>query len=293
LPARAPTFARFVGFAAAALLAAALLLCLWVYARSEAHLRSFGQPPPFRLTLAATPAVLARGLHVAQTRGCTDCHRGRFEGGLFHDEGWEGRLVAPNLAALARTVPPAALEAAIRHAVGHDGRALYAMPSYNFLRLSDDDVSALILLLRAAPVARKDLPTATLGPLRRWKLATGRDAAMPAFLAQVPPLRWQGNKDPAIVRGEYLAMTSCNECHGFDLRGNSPFGAAGPDLIVVGGYGKDDFVKLMRTAVPVGGRVLKPLMAEAVKKRFVHWTDAEVGDLYAFLSAMSRAAPPS
>lgn len=285
--------ARFAGFAATGLAIAALLFGAWVYAKSEAHLRSFGQPPPFRLTLAASPAVLARGLHVARTRGCTDCHRSRLEGGLFHDEGWEGRLVAPNLAALARTAPPAALEAAIRHAIGHDGRALYAMPSYNFVHLSDDDVSALILFLRAAPVVRADLPTPSIGPLRRWKLATGRDAAMPAFLGRVPPLRWQGNRDAAIARGEYLAMTSCNECHGFDLRGNDPFGGAAPDLIVVGAYGRDQFVKLMRTAVPVGGRALKPMMAGAVKKRFVHWSDQEVGDLYAFLSAMSRAAPPS
>jgi mono/diheme cytochrome c family protein len=234
--------------------------------------------------------VLARGAHIALTRGCTDCHHERLQGGLFHDEGWSGRLVAPNLARLAREVPPAALEAAIRHGIGHDGRALYAMPSYNFVRLSDDDVSALILFLEAAPVVDAALPSAFMGPLRRWQLATGRDAAMPAFLDQVPPLRMQRDANPRVARGEYLAMTSCNECHGFDLHGHSPFRAAGPDLAIVGAYERSDFFRLMRSAIPVGGRVLNPMMAGAVRKRFIHWTDAEVEDLYSFLHALPPAA---
>jgi hypothetical protein len=29
-------------------------------------------------------------------------------------------------------------------------------------------------------------------------------------------------------------MTSCNECHGFDLRSHAPWPGAAPDLIVVG-----------------------------------------------------------
>jgi mono/diheme cytochrome c family protein len=275
--------------AAAALAFIAAAFCGWVYASSEAHLRSFAPPPRFRLTLGASPAVLARGAHIAVTRGCTDCHRDRLQGGLFHDEGWSGRLVAPNLAQLARTVSAASLEAAIRHGIGHDGRALYAMPSYNFVHLSDDDLSALILFLEAAPVVEEPLPSASMGPLRRWQLATGQDAAMPAFLDQVPPLRLQSGADPRLAHGEYLAMTSCNECHGFDLHGHGPFPSAAPDLAIVGAYGHDDFVRLMRTARPVGGRILNPMMAGAVRKRFVHWTDAEIEDLYLFLHAL----PPS
>lgn len=277
----------------AALVLAAAIFCAWVYFESEAHLRSFPAPPPFRLTLASSPAVIARGAHIAETRGCTDCHRARLEGGLFHDEGWSGRSVAPNLAQLAKAVPAAALEAAIRHAIGHDGRALYAMPSYNFVRLSDDDVSALILFLQAAPVVELELPSASLGPLRRWQLATGRDAAMPAFLAQVPPLHLQHGPDPRLAHGEYLAMTSCNECHGFDLHGNSPFGPAAPDLAIVGGYSGGDFTRLMRTAVPLDGRALNPMMAGAVRKRFVHWTDDEVADLYLFLHGLRPGANPT
>ena len=272
---------------AAGLVFIAAAFCIWVYAASEAHLRSFAPPPAFRLTLNASPAVIARGAHIAVTRGCTDCHRDRLQGGLFHDEGWSGRSVAPNLPALARAASPAALEWAIRHGIGHDGRALYDMPSYNFVHLSDEDLSALILFLEAAPVVEESLPSAWMGPLRRWQLATGADAAMPAFLDQVPPLRLQGAADRRLAHGEYLAMTSCNECHGFDLHAHSPFPGSAPDLAIVGAYEHDDFVRLMRTARPVGGRALNPMMAGAVRKRFVHWTDAEVDDLYLFLHALA------
>ena len=40
---------------------------------------------------------------------------------------------------------------AIRHGVGHDGRALWVMPSLSFSRLSDEDLGALIAYLESRP----------------------------------------------------------------------------------------------------------------------------------------------
>ena len=270
-----------------------------VYALSERHLRSFRPPPPFRLTLSSNPQVLARGHHIAQTRGCIGCHGQRLEGEVFEDAGINGRFVAPSLTHLARRETPATLEAAIRHGIAHDGRAVWAMPSYNFAHLTDDDLSALILYLRAAPNRPAALPREWIGPHIRFRMAVGSDAAIPAFVPQVPPLRWQQNADPRVRRGEYLAMTSCNECHGFGLRGDSPFDPPDrrpPDLAIAAAYDRDHFGRLMRTGVPMDGRKLDHLMVVVATGRFVHWTEAEVDDLYAFFRAlggrpMTRSEP--
>src|SRR5690606_9022597 len=62
---------------------------------------------------------------------------------------------------------------------------------------------------------------------------------------------------PVMARGEQLAMTTCNECHGLDLRGAWQVpGDVVPDLAIVARYPREDFRKLMRTGVPIGGRDL-------------------------------------
>jgi hypothetical protein len=84
-------------------------------------------------------------------------------------------------------------------------------------------------------------------------------------------------------------MTTCNECHGFSLRADVPWESDGrsPDLIaVMAGYGEADFQRLMREGVPIGGRDLE-LMDDVARGRFVHFTNDEVNDLYAYLKFRS------
>jgi cytochrome c553 len=136
------------------------------------------------------------------------------------------------------------------------------------------------------------LPSASLGWKIRWDIANGNDDAIAAFIPKVPKLAFQTSPNHAVRRGEYLAMTSCNECHGFGLRGDSPFDPPGkgpPDLAIAGSYGKADFIKLMRTGKAAGNREAG-MMSGVARIRFVHWTDAEIDDLYAFLQAMSAKA---
>lgn len=208
-----------------------------------------------------------------------------------------GAVETPNLAALARNETPATLEAAIRHGIGRNGRALYSMPSFNFVHMRDEDVAALIAYLRSAPVSDA-APAGEWAPwherafgmfMVRLMIALGQDGAIPKWLPQVPTLTQQNNANASIARGEYLAMTSCNECHGFDLRGNAPWPGSAPDLIVVGAYSATEFTRLMREGVPSSGAELE-MMGPVARGRFVHWTDEEVADLYAYLSDMSRRA---
>jgi mono/diheme cytochrome c family protein len=264
----------------------------WVWWRSDAHLRSFPNPPDFATPIPTDKAAIARGEHLAITRGCTSCHGRHLEGDVFDEGEWGFRAVAANIALLAKQESPAMLERAIRHGIGHDGRALFSMPSYNFIRMRDTDVADLIAFLRVTPASEHALPANSLGWKYRWDIARGADDAIPAFLSKVPPLTFQADPDPAVRRGEYLAMTSCNECHGFGLRGDDPWAGSGekaPDLAIVGSYEKADFVKLMRTGKAAGNRELG-LMSRVARYRFAHWTDGEVDDLFAFLQAMSAKA---
>lgn len=122
--------------------------------------------------------------------------------------------------------------------------------------------------------------------------------------AQVPPLLVEAGDDPALARGEYLAMTACNECHGLDLRGsNVEPDIAPPDLAIVGAYTWDEFNRLMDEGVPRDGRASLGLMTTVARDRFAHFTPEERSDLYAFLRTLParpvagdvfwRVTPPS
>ncbi len=201
-----------------------------------------------------------------------------------------GSAVAPNLAAYVREHDAAVFEAALRHGIGADGTALYSMPSYNFKLLRDADVADIYAYLRTVPVKQVPLPAASLSWSIRWNLARGSDQAIAGFLGLVPPLRHTGDADPRMARGEYIAMTTCNECHGFSLRADSPFGdETAPDLVVIAGYDEPTFTHLMRTGKAIGEREL-PMMSGVARGRFVHFTDEEVGDLYYFLSDLAARA---
>ena len=257
----------------------------WIYAVSELHLRSFPEPPAFTAAITQDAANIERGEHLARTRGCFGCHGPQLSG----EEMW-GFAVAPNLPALARSESASALDAAIRYGIGRDGRALYSMPSYNFMRLRDEDVADIIAYLRSQPVVEKVLPRARLPWPIRWDIAHGRDDAIAAFLDLVPELKGDALGDSALARGEYIAMTTCNECHGFSLRADTPWDdGSAPDLIIIAAYDEAAFRTLMTTGIALGDRELD-MMSRVARSRFAYFTEQEISDLYAFLSDMATRA---
>lgn len=273
---------RVAGYSAGALLGLIILGYGTVYGLSELELRDVSQPPAFTHPIETDSTVLARGRHLARTRGCFGCHGQQLQGRDFSDEWeWVERAVAPNLALHSREHDASTLEAAIRHGVGYDGRALWSMPSYNWVHLTDEDVAALIAFLRSAPVVEADLPSPRLGFQARLQIVRGQETHMASWVEDVPDLRTHLT-DSRLVRGEYLAMTACNECHGLDLRGG--FGA--PDLSILTTYTRDEFRVLMTEGVAKGGRDSLMLMTMVAKDRFAYFTEQERADLYAFLRTL-------
>lgn len=265
-----------------------------VYLLSESQLRDVAVGADFSHPIDSSAAALARGQHIARTRGCFGCHGQQLEGRVFTDEwDWVDRAVAPNLAAYAQQHDPAVLERAVRQGVGHDGKALWSMPSYNWVHLSDQDTADLIAFLRSAPSIKKSLPEGQLGWQARWLLANGDEEHMAAWASKVPPLLLGPDDDAALVRGEYLAMTTCNECHGFDLRGaNVESDIATPDLALVTAYSWDQFNRLLDEGLPKDDRPSLGLMTVVARDRFAYFTPQERTELYAFLRSLpSRPVP--
>lgn len=263
------------------------VLCLvtWIYVASELHLQSFELPPAFDQPIPSDSAAIARGEHLARTRGCRGCHSEDLSGRVM----WKF-AVAPNLTTYARTESTATFETALRHGIGRDGRALYSMPSYNFFRMRDADVVDLIAYLRTVPVMNKELPSPSLPWQVRMDMALGKDAAIPAYLHLVPPLKREEDPDPQIARGEYIAMTTCNECHGFGLRADTPWeDNTAPDLVIIRAYDQVAFSRLMLKGIALGERELR-MMSPVARSRFAYFTEQEVSDVYTFLTHMSMHA---
>ncbi|MEX1993089.1 MAG: cytochrome c [Steroidobacteraceae bacterium] len=281
-------FAAILSIPVLALLAAAA-----VYGMSEWRLQDVERAASFTLAIAADPDTIERGRQLAHTRGCFGCHGPNLEGQDFGQQ-WApiAHVVAPNLASYARTQDAATLEAALRQGIGADRRALWSMPSFNFVRLSDEDVAALIAFLRSTPVVEAKLPEPSLGWTVRWQIATGQETHMVDWVADAPPLRIDAEAQPAMARGEYLAMTTCNECHGLDLRGAIYAEDATPDLAIVAAYPAEDFHRLLREGVAIGGRAELGLMSTVAKERFTHFTEQEIADLRGFLQTLAEQPVP-
>lgn len=259
----------------------------FVYLSSERYLTNVTPRTDFEYVDRRDDETLARGQHIARTRGCFGCHGQQLEGRVFVDKGvWLGKSVAPNLARYAQENRPEAIEAAVRQGIGANGKALWSMPSYNFALMSDEDLSALIAFLQSSPVVEKVLPDPDLGWEVRMLIVREQAQHMAEWASGMPPLRLSEERNPKLARGEYLAKTTCNECHGFDLRGQGEGDFYTPDLAMVVAYTDADFRRLMTTGEAIGGRNDLRLMSAVARDRFAAFTDGEISDLLAYLRTL-------
>lgn len=278
---------RWLGYILAAILIVALLFAAWVWFASSRVLGRVHEAAPERLA-QPTASQLADGGRQLRVLGCANCHGARLQGQLMFDGGPFAKVWAPNLTLLAPRASDQQLAAAIRQGIGHDGRALFIMPSDVFSRQSDQEVAALIAAIRAAPRAGGPVPAIHWGPIGRFALATGGLSSTMATIADYRA-RQPLDTGPGEAAGRRLAATSCAACHGPDLTGGAadPANPAPPDLAIAAAYDLDQFRTLMRTGVPPGGRDLG-LMKEVATRDFAYYTDEEIGRLYAYLRARAE-----
>lgn len=259
---------------------------LLIYLISEYKLRQVTYDPAFSTSIPSDPQSIEHGLYIARTRGCFGCHGQQLQGDNFDEQwDWPARAIAPNLSLYAKNQPPEVLEAAIRQGIGANRKALVSMPSYNFARLSDEDTAALIAFLKSAPVIKQNLPLPKLGLRARWDIAVGNELSYAKWANMVPELSIDPNISPVKARGEYLAMTMCNECHGLDLRGYNFADEFAPDLALVAGIDLKEFTRIVRTGRGINERHLG-LMTLVAPDRFPTLKQEDIDALHVFLSTL-------
>jgi mono/diheme cytochrome c family protein len=181
-------------------------------------------------------------------------------------------------------MPDDEFERAIRFGIKPDATSMWAMPSYDYTYMSEDDVIAIVSYLRSLPA---DGPI-RLEPEFDWHT---RLALLQGDIAPIAPetLESPSSLDlgPRYDGGHYLARVTCAQCHGTDLTGT----AVVPDLVAVSAYDRAGFFALLREGRGVRGHVLKT-MPQLARSRFHYFADYEVDALYAYLTARAKALEP-
>lgn len=154
---------RWFGWSIGGLLVIALLFAAWVWFASARVLARSHDAAPERLGQPSA-AQLADGERQARILGCHSCHGEGMAGRMMFDGGPFATVWAPNLPELAARVSDQQFAQAIRQGIGHDGRALYIMPSGLFSRLNDEEVAALIAHIRSLPNSGAATPGIQWGP---------------------------------------------------------------------------------------------------------------------------------
>lgn len=235
-------------------------------------------------------ALVAHGSRLTQVLGCTGCHTPKLTGrNIFQGAPQFGVMYAPNLTQFVPHHSDAQIEAILRTGIEPTRKDLWGMPSSVFQNLSAADMKALLAYLRSLKPSGEASPAPRLTTLAKKQfIDTGQVEREVQAVAEAR-LKPSADLGPRYTLGRYITSVTCAECHGSDLTGtkNVEPGLNSPNLIVVGGYSRADFERLMTTGVPVGGRKLR-LMDEVATHRFTRMTPHERDALYAYLKARSE-----
>ena len=262
-----------------------IVVGLAIYGVSEYRLRETFDIAAAPITIPTDSAALAAGHHVFETRGCAGCHGPGLSGKVFFDDPWIARLIAPNVPRAIRAYSNPELARLLRHGVRPNGQGVAVMPSSMLYHLDDEDLGALIAYVRTLPEKEgEQLPSNSMRLLARIGLTIGQYKVEPREIAHDAPRAPKGPEPAAL--GRYIAMSSCTECHGKRLQGEAQ---GAPALMIVGGYTRSEFAKLMRQGVPKDGKE-REMMSPVARSRFSHFTDEEVNALYAYLAGKGPGA---
>ena len=267
-------------------------------------------------TMERTPERLARGKYLAENvSGCMFCHtphdwasRGTVIGSASLGAGEEiplkdlpGKIYAPNLTPDVETGAGSwtddQLARAIREGVGHDGRALFnLMPYEHFRSMSDEDLAAVIVYLRALPPVRNAVAkTEMIFPVKYLM----RNVPQPVTDPVAAP-----DLSTPLKRGAYMTnIAGCTDCHtpmdnhgqrlaGLDWAGGltleGPWGRVASanltsDASGIPYYDEKLFMDAIRTG-QVRARVLNPIMPFAF---YSGMTDQDLSAIFAYVHQLS------
>lgn len=246
-----------------------------------------------------------RGEHLARARyACGDCHGTDFGGGTMAEAGPVGSFYGPNLTAgegsRAGAFTPSDWDAIVRHGVMVDGsRAI--MPAVDFHRMSDQELSDLIVYIRSLPPVDRTMPPTTLGPLGKILVATGQLGFSADAVAELDVDHAATPPTPGITPefGAHVAAP-CAGCHGLNLAGG-PIPGGPPDWPSaanltphadgLAGWSYDDFLQaVMDGRRPDGTEIQAPM--SMLSPIFGNMTETELEAMWLHLSSLPQVPGP-
>ena len=275
--------------------AAVYLLSAWRYNQTYSFDSAAVPVPPI-----TDSAAVARGRHIAVTRGCADCHAEDYGGKIFIDDPMMGQLAGANLTSgnggIGDDYADADWIRALRHGVGPNGKPLAFMPAEEYTHLGGNDLGALIAYLKQLPPVDRTVPEPAPGPMARLLTVMG-DGGLPTLAVEAidhTAARSRGTAPPAqptAAYGEYLAH-SCTGCHGQDFAGG-PIPGAPPSWPHaanltphpqggLGTWSEADFIRALRTQRRPDGSTIDPVMPAAMGQM----TDTELKALWKYLQTL-------
>jgi cytochrome c553 len=228
-------------------------------------------------------ASIARGEHIARTRGCLDCHGERLEGQLFADVP-PFVIAPPNITRGAGGVgsqySAVDWDRAVRYGVRPDGRGLLPMMPYEYYnRLNDADMAALASYLSSRPAVDNEVPATRAKPLGYIMLGMG---GLPREGLDRPRQIIAPGATPEY--GAYIASTTCVACHGAQLEGKKQRGETVPGLHAYGEMDSGALTRALRTGRAADGRQLGDNMPW---RAFRYMDNTEIAALYAHLRTLA------
>ena len=288
---------KAIGYVAAGAVALILIVAAAVYGFSEARYRKQYAVAPSTIVVPADSATIARGEHLVQSfGGCVECHGENLGGQKVLDDPAIGRVYGPNLTrgagGIGASLTDADIARALRHGVGRNGRALKAMPSTDYVHLSDADLAAIVAYVKTRPPVDGAAPSIRVGPVGRALYVAGKlpflhaeriDHARPAPMTVTP--------GETVEYGKYVAAVGCQGCHGPTLAGGPIVGGA-PDwppaanLTPAGAlksWSEEAFISFLRTGKRPDGTPVNQVMPIRLTKRM---TDQEIRALWMYLKTV-------
>jgi len=259
------------------------------------------QPDSAAAAQLALERAIERGRHLVESRyACAECHGSDFGGGVMMDFAPIARLYGPNLTLGAgsrtRAYGAADWDRIVRHGILPDGRPA-AMPSGDFAKMTDQELSDIVTFLRAQPPVDREVEAVKLGPMGKVLMAMGR---MPLSVDVIPSHEtphavYPPPAEATVEFGAHLAAV-CVGCHAADLAGGTiaggdpnwpPAANLTPDGSGLGNWTYEQFVTAMREGTRPDGTELRAPMTN-VRAFARNTTDVEMAALWRYL----RSLPP-
>ena len=251
----------------------------------------------------ALARAVERGEHLVKARyGCIECHGADFGGGVMMDAPIIGRAFGPNLTSGEGGVTSGweanDWDRIVRHGVRSDMRPSH-MPSEDFERMSDQELSDIIAYVRSLPPVHNEMPQTVIGPIGKFLIATGeivmaydRMAPHDGEHTAMPPAA-----EVSVAFGRHLANV-CVGCHRADFAGGTMAGGdptwvparnLTPHEDGLAGWTYEQFAAVMLAGTrPDGTRIQAPMDALTTYAR--NMTEVELRALWLFLQSLPPVA---